>query len=143
MGAIEELQGAGGGRDGADGVRPSPPCTQLAMVTLALVVSGGAYMASNLPKHPPLAPAWGMFGGAVAALAVGAALLARTKGFAFRRFFVVFRWALLAYLVSAGMIEYVFVYDGVRGETLAALSSLLLVFALAVPFSIAFTVARY
>lgn len=121
----------------------APPCTPLAMVALALIVSGGAYMASNIPHRVPLAPAWAMLGCAAAVMLANALLLGRAQGFAFRRFFRVFWWGLLAYVVSAGMIEYVFVYDGVRGSTLIVLTGMLVVFALSVPFSIAFTVARY
>ncbi|HLI31608.1 MAG TPA: hypothetical protein VKU89_02550 [Solirubrobacteraceae bacterium] len=120
-----------------------PPCTPLAMVALALIVSGGAYLASNIPHRVPLGPAWALLGCALGTMVLNALLLARAGGFAFRRFFTVFRWGLLAYVVSAGMIEYVFVYDGVRGSTLIVLSGMLVVFALTVPFSIAFTVARY
>jgi len=141
-----EVQEERNGRGAEEATAPSaaaPPCTPLAMVALALIVSGGAYMASNIPHRVPLGPAWALLGCAAATMAANVLLLARSKGFAFRRFFTVFRWGLLAYAVSAGMIEYVFVYDGVRGATLAVLSGMLLLFALTVPFSIAFTVARY
>jgi hypothetical protein len=135
-------------REAADAGVPArssdaPPCTPLAMLALALIVSGGAYMASNIPHRVPLGPAWGLLGAAAVAMLANALLLARSKGFALGRFFTVFRWGLLAYVVSAGMIEYVFVYDGVRGTTLVVLSGMLVLFALTVPFSIAFTVARY
>ena len=37
--------------------RRLPPVTQLGMASLALIVAGGIYLASHLPKHVPLAPA--------------------------------------------------------------------------------------
>lgn len=53
------------------------------------------------------------------------------------------RWALLAYVVIAGILVFVFVYDHTRGSTLAVLILTLVVFALDVPTIMAFTVARY
>ena len=55
----------------------------------------------------------------------------------------VFRWALLAYVISAGMIGFAFVKDHVRGAPLAVVFVMLVIFALDVPLIIAFTVARY
>ncbi len=45
-------------------------------------------------------------------------MLARVKDFAWERFFQVARWSLLAYAVIAGMIEYAFLENHVRGGTL-------------------------
>ncbi len=53
------------------------------------------------------------------------------------------RWALLAYVVIASLLGFVFVYDHTQGVTLAVLILTLVVFALDVPAIIAFTVARY
>ena len=50
---------------------------------------------------------------------------------------------LLAYLVIAGMLEYVFVYDDTRGTQLLILSLMLLVFAVNIPMLLAFSVARF
>jgi len=121
---------------------PAPRCTELTLATIALIVAGGINMASHIPHRVPLAPAWGLLAAAALCYAASWAVLARAEGFAWRRFWTVFRWALLAYAVSAGMIEYVFIYDGVRGATLGVLSGMLALFALDVPFSIAYTVAR-
>src|SRR4029077_15434915 len=70
-------------------------------------------------------------------------LLARVRPFAWGRFFLVFRWALLAYVISAGMIGFAFVKDHVRGAPLALVLVMLVIYALDVPLVIAFTVARY
>lgn len=126
----------------ADGAA-SAPVTQIAIATLALVVVGGIYLAANLPHHVTLAPAVALLACAAVLLLVNAVIVSRIPDFAWRRFFVVFRWTLLAYVVITGMIGYVFIYDGVRGEVLAILLGMLAVFALDVPLVISFTVARY
>ena len=56
---------------------------------------------------------------------------------------MVFRWGLLAYVISAGMIGFAFVHDHTRGAPLALVTVMLVIFALDVPLIIAFTVARY
>jgi hypothetical protein len=80
--------------------------------------------------------------GAVLLLA-GGYLTARVRPFAWDRFFLVFRWALLAYVISAGMIAFAFVRDHTRGAPLAVVAVLLVIYALDVPLIIACTVARY
>ncbi len=117
--------------------------TQLAVGALCLVVVGGIYLASYLPRHAPLALPIGLVVAAGLLEGANVALLSRLKPFAWDKFFLVWRWAQLAYLVVAGMLEYVFVYDGTRGSLLAVLSAMLVLFALDVPIIIAFTVARY
>jgi hypothetical protein len=52
-------------------------------------------------------------------------------------------WALLAYVVIGGMIQYAFLYDHVHGTQLVILTLMLVLFILNVPVLIAFTVARY
>ena len=69
--------------------------------------------------------------------------LARVRGFAWDRFFQVGKWSLLAYLVIAGLIEYAFLQNHVKGGTLVVLTLSLLVFAIHVPALVGFTVARY
>ena len=72
-----------------------------------------------------------------------AILLARLPSFAWDRFFLVFRWALLAYAISAGMIAFAFIRDHTRGAPLALVLVMLVIYAFDVPLIIAFTVARY
>ena len=116
---------------------------ELTVASLALVVIGGILMASYVPRQPPLA--------APAALTVVSAiltltsvfLLSRLEQFAWPRFFLAFRWALLAYVISAGMIGFAFVRDHTRGAPLALVALMLVIFAFDVPIVIAFTVARY
>ena len=67
----------------------------------------------------------------------------RVRAFAWSTFTTVFKWALLAYAVTAAMIELAFVRDHTRGSSLVIVSLMLVVFAMSVPTTIAFTVARY
>ena len=123
--------------------RRFPPVAELATVSLALVVVGGILLASYAPRRPPLGvPAALALAGAALLLTSGY-LLARIRPFSWERFFLVFRWALLAYAISAGMIGFAFVKDHIRGAPLALVLIMLVIYALDVPLVIAFTVARY
>ncbi len=110
---------------------------------MALVVVGGIYLASHLPKAAPLGPAVGLLAAAGALLLADVAVVSRISDFAWDAFFKVGGWALLAYVVIAGMLEYVFVLDHTRGSILVVITLMLLVFALAIPLLMAFSVARY
>lgn len=133
-----------GSLDGSHaGSRALPPVTQLGMASLALIVIGGIYLAAHIPDEVPLTPAMILLAGSTALLAINMALLARVKGFHWQRFFDVFKWALLAYVVTAGMILYVFLRNDLSGGTLVVLTLSLVVYALHVPILIGFTVARY
>jgi hypothetical protein len=123
--------------------RPAPPVTQLGMLSIALVAVGVIYLASYLPRRAPLGPAVGLLAAAAVVLLANAILLGRHKDFAWWRFFQVARWALLAYIVIAGMIEYAFVYDHTRGNVLVVMTLLLVTFTVNVPILLAFTVARF
>lgn len=123
--------------------RPLPPTTEIAIATLIAIVAGGVYLAASIPGGVSLAPGIVLLAVGAALLLINAALLSRVRDFAWRRFSQVYRWTLLAYVVVAGMLAYVFIYDKVRGGTLAVLCGMLLVFALNVPLVIAFTVARF
>jgi hypothetical protein len=123
--------------------RKLPPVTQVGMLSLGLIVAGGIYLSAHLPDHVPLGPA-------VALLALSALLLAgnlislvRVNGFPWERFFAVAKWSLLAYVVTAGMIEYAFLRNHLRGGPLVVLTLSLVIFAVHVPILIGFTVARY
>jgi hypothetical protein len=128
---------------GAPAVRRFPPVAELGIGSLALVVVGGILMASYVPRRPPLTVPGSLAAVSAVLLLAGVFLLARLESFAWPRFFVVFRWALLAYVISAGMIGFAFVRDHTRGAPLALVLGMLVIFALDVPLIIAFTVARY
>jgi len=120
-----------------------PPVTELALAALVATVAGGIYIASHIPKIGSLTPAIVLTAVAVAFLAVGLAMTARLKDFAWVTFRQVGGWTILAYLVIAGMLEFVFVFDHTPGRVLVLLSVLLAVLALDVPLILAFSVARY
>jgi len=113
------------------------------MTSLALIVAGGIYLSSHLPKHVSLAPAVILLALSALLLAGNLIALARVKEFAWDRFFQVAKWSLLAYVVIAGMIEYVFLRNHLSGGPLVVLTLSLVVFAVHVPTMVGFTVARY
>ncbi|HEX2708454.1 MAG TPA: hypothetical protein VHM66_10665 [Solirubrobacterales bacterium] len=123
--------------------RDLPPVTQLAMTSLALIVIGGIYLAANLPQHVALGPAIALLAASALLLAGNLVALARVPDFPWRRFFDVAKWALLAYATIAGMIEYAFLRNHLRGGALVVLTLSLVVFAIHVPTLIGFTVARF
>jgi hypothetical protein len=123
--------------------RRFPPVAELTAASLALMLSAGIYLAASLPRQPALAPALGLLVGGALLTVVALVLLSRIRPFAWATFFLVARWALVAYAVIAAMLAYVFIYDHTGGSTLAVLLFALAVFAIDVPVIIAFTVARY
>ena len=113
------------------------------MTSLALIVIGGIYLSAHLPRHVPLTPAIILLVLSTCLLVANYALLSRVEGFAWDRFSLVFKWALLAYAITAGLILYAFVHDHLHGGALIVLTLSLVVYAVHVPTLIAFTVARY
>ena len=123
--------------------RRLPPITELATATMALVVVNGIYITAMIPQTVSLALSIALLALAAAILIVNLVVLSRLRDFAWDTFFVVGRWALLAYLVIAGMLEYVFVLDGTPGTTLALLTASLIIYAVDIPLLFAFSVAQY
>jgi hypothetical protein len=113
------------------------------MASLALIVAGGIYLSAHLPKHVPLGPAIALLAASALLLAGNLVALSRVDGFPWARFVEVGKWALLAYGITAGMIEYAFVRNHVSGGPLVVLTLSLVVYAVHVPMLIGFTVARY
>lgn len=123
--------------------RRLPPVAEIAVVSIALMLGGGIYLAAHLPGRVSLAvPGATLAAGALLTLAdVG--LLSRIRPFAWPVFFQVLRWGLLAYLVIAAVLAFVFIHDHTPGTTMAVLAGTLAVFAVDVPLILAFTVARF
>jgi hypothetical protein len=133
-------------RDGATataGERRLPPIQEVAVAVLVLVVAGGIYTVAHLPRHVPQGPTIALLVAASVLLVTNGVLIARIKPFAWHVFAQVARWVLAAYLVIAGMLEYVFIDDGTRGTQLLILSLMLAVFAINIPMLLAFSVARF
>ena len=108
--------------------RPLPPVIQLAVGSMILVVIGGIYVAAYLPAMPSLVVPGVLLGLSALLLVVTVATLARIGTFAWQRFFQVGRWALLAYLIIAGMLELVFALDGTPGTMLVFLTLMLAIY---------------
>jgi len=123
--------------------RSLPPVTEIGAASMISIAGGVIYLAAYLPKHAPIWFALVLLGVAAGLQLTNAFLLSRIEGFAWSRFLQVGRWALLAYALIAGMIEFAFVYDHTRGTQLAVMTAMLALFMLNVPVLIAFTVARY
>jgi hypothetical protein len=123
--------------------RKLPPVQLLGVVSMILTIVSVIILASYIPQKPPLAPSTILMALAGAALAANLALLSRARDFSWSTFRVVGGWALVAYVVTAGMLEYVFLYDHVRGGVLVLMSLSLVSFAANVPLLLAFGVARY
>jgi hypothetical protein len=123
--------------------RRLPPVTQVGMTSLALIVAGGIYLSAHLPNHVPLAPAIVLLAASALLLLGNLVSLQRVDGFPWDRFMEVAKWALLAYAITAGLIEYAFVRNHLSGGPLIVLTLSLVVYAVHVPMLIGFTVARY
>jgi hypothetical protein len=123
--------------------RRLPPVGLVGIASMVLTIVSTIWLASHVPRRPPLAPSIGLMAGSGVLLLANAVLLARLREFAWRTFRVVAFWSLVAYLVIAGMIEFAFVYDGTRGAVLALLTLSLASFAANVPVLLAFGVARF
>jgi len=127
----------------SDTSRALPPVTQTAVASMAFVIAGGIYLAAYLPHQPEVVlPSVLISVGAVLLLVAGSMLL-RLRNFAWDRFFQVSGWALVAYLVIAGLIEFVLLVDQTRGPLLTLMTIVLTVFAIDIPIVLGFSVARY
>jgi hypothetical protein len=123
--------------------RPYPPVAWLSAGALCLVIFGGIFLASYAPREAPVSVTFPLLGAASALLLSSFIQLVRLKEFSWTTFVTVFKWALLAYVITSGMIEFAFVRDHTRGSSLVLVSLMLVIFAVSVPITIAFTVARY
>ncbi|MGH8278943.1 MAG: hypothetical protein ACRETQ_05195 [Gammaproteobacteria bacterium] len=132
-----------GAATGSEAEPRLPPVTQLGMASLALIVVAVIYLAAYMPEQVPLAAAVILLALSAALLALNLAWLTRVRGFHWRRFFQVAGWALLAYVITAGIIEYAFVRNGLDGGLLLVLTLSIAIYAVHVPVLIGFTVARY
>jgi len=123
--------------------RRLPPIDYVGIASMVLTIVSTIWIASYAPRRPPLAPSVALLAAAAALLLLNAILLARLRAFAWTTFRRVAFWALVAYVVIAGMIEFAFVHDGTRGAVLLLLTLSLASFAVNVPVLLGFGVARY
>ena len=123
--------------------RRLPPITQVAVCSFVLVIASGIWIVSHLPKHVPMGVPATLLVLSGALIVVNLLWLRSIEGFNWRVFAGVAKWALLAYCIISGMLEWVFVKDGTRGSELVVLTLSLAIFAIHVPLLIGYTVARY
>ena len=97
----------GGHAVSADG--EFPKAIEVVTVSLAAVVVGGVWLGSHAPRRPPLGLPSVLLVVAGVLLLVGFVMITRVAGFSWNTFVRVGRWALLAYVIAAGMIEFAFV----------------------------------
>ena len=115
----------------------------IAVSTLVLVVTGGIVVAAQYGRPPKLTIPVILLGMAAVLLLVNAVLVLRIKEFARPVFHRVLGWALLAYVVIAGILEYVFIYDHTPASQLTLFSVMLAMFAIDVPLMLSYSVARW
>ena len=120
-----------------------PPVEQISVAVLILVITSGIYVASHLPNPVSLTPSTVLVTLAALLVLLNVLLLSKIPNFAWKTFFQVAKWTLLAYVVIAGMLEYIFIFDGTRGSVLVLLSSTLVIFAVNLPILFGFTVAKF
>jgi hypothetical protein len=145
MTATADVLPPGFGEPDAEDLRQAdfPPVMPIAIATLILVVAGGIVVAAQYGRPPELTLPVVLLGLAAVLLLVNAVLVLRIKEFARPVFHRVLGWALLAYVVIAGILEYVFIYDHTPGRELALFSGMLVLFALDVPLMLSYSVARW
>jgi hypothetical protein len=145
MSATAEVMPPGFGEPDAEDLRQAefPPVIPIAISTLVLIVAGGVLVAAQYGRPPKLTVPTILLVAAAVLLIVNAILVLRIKEFARPVFLRVLGWALLAYGVIAGILEYAFVYDHTPGKELALFSALLLLFAIDVPLMLSYSVARW
>ncbi|HVV57736.1 MAG TPA: hypothetical protein VHC45_05190 [Gaiellaceae bacterium] len=122
---------------------PRPPVWEAGMGVLILVVIAVVYLAAHIPGTPNLIPAYILLVAASALVLFQGLMIGSIDRFSRSSFHQVGGWALLAYVVIGGMIEYVFLRNHTRGQELGLLTWGLALFVLEVPIILAFTVARY
>jgi hypothetical protein len=123
--------------------RKLPPIAELAIASMVAIVAGGVYLAAHLPRHAPPALPTAMLVVSAGLIVANLVLLSRLENFAWKSFFLVAKWSLVAYVVIAGMLQYVFVKDGTSGGTLVLVTLMLVAYAINIPLLFAFSVARY
>jgi hypothetical protein len=122
---------------------PRPPIGEIGVAALICVVVSVIYLAAYLPGKPNTLPAYVLLGLASLLMLASGFLVGSLERFARSTFHLVAAWALLAYVVIGGMIEYVFLRNHTSGEELALLTWGLALFVLDVPLLLGFGVARF
>lgn len=137
------LKQSGNGRAKSAVSSALPPVAEMAIATMLLVVIGGIIVVGYMPRQAPLWLPITLIVVAAAIMVVNVVALSRLGSFAWHTFFTVGRYALLAYIVIAGMLEFIFVFDHTPSTILVLLTVMLAIYAVDIPLLFAFSVARY
>jgi hypothetical protein len=120
-----------------------PPVSELAIVTMVLVVSGGIYMAGHIPNDVPTLLPTVLTAIAAVILVANVVMLARVERFAWALFRQVAGWSLVGYSVISGLLLWVFIRDDIPSDVMSLLTATLVIFAVNIPLLFGFSVARY
>ena len=123
--------------------RKLPPITEIAIVTMILVVIGGTFIAAYIPDDVPLVAPMVLAAVATGLLVLNVYLTSRLKPFAWAVFKQVFGWSLVGYGVISALLMFVFIRDDIPGDVMTFLIAMLLIYAVNIPLLLAFSVARY
>lgn len=123
--------------------RKFPPISEISIVTLVLIVTGGTFIAGHIPNEVPLLLPTILAAASALLLLVNVYLTATLKDFAWGIFKLVFAWSLAAYGVIAGLLMFVFLRDDIPGDVMTFLVVMLIIYAINIPLLFAFSVARY
>lgn len=123
--------------------RKYPPISEICVAVLILMVVGGVFVAAHLPNHVAMTLPTVLITTAGLLLIANTFILSRIPTFAWASFFKVARWTFLAEGIVAGILEYIFVFDGTRGSVLVLMTSALVIFVLDLSVLFGFSVARY
>ena len=123
--------------------RKLPPVAEIAIATMVLVVIGGVFMSAHMPRSVPLLLPIILLAASAVMLLANMVVLSRIPDFAWDKFWLVAGWSLGAYVIIAGMLEFVFIKDNTPDDPLMVLTGMLLVYAIDIPLLFGFSVARY
>lgn len=123
--------------------RKLPPIANICVLVLVFMVVGGVYVAAHLPAHVAMTLPTVLIVIAGVLLAANMVLLSRIPAFAWQSFFKVAKWTFLAEGVVAGVLEYIFIFDGTRGAVLMLMTSALVIFVLDLSVLFGFSVAQF
>lgn len=123
--------------------RKLPPISEIAVVTMILVVTGGTFIAAHIPDEVPLLLPTVLAVVAAVLLAYNLYLLSTIRPFAWAVFRQVFGWSLVGYGVISALLMFVFIRDDIPGDVMTFLIAMLVIFAVNIPLLFAFSVARY
>lgn len=119
------------------------PIRLFAIGSLACAILSAGILAAYAPRPAPLGPSEGFLVASAVLLLACAAGVLRRRNFAWSRFFTVAKYVVLMTVVISAMLEYVFVFDGMRGTALVIMSIVLAITAIDIPILWGFSVARH